>query len=158
MIPYGYQIKDGVALPHPEQVECLHRFIRLFLEGASFSAAKSESGVGLSDSSLRMYLRKGIYNGTSFYPAIVEEGTYERILAELGRRSTPGYSVISGDLPVKRKFRMEKIEGKCDRNAVDTASYLYSLIIPANSGRSSISAEDVSAIREWAGIEQNKGG
>ena len=77
-IPYGYKIENGEAKPEPDKVQKLNAFIDAYLGGLSFKEARKTSGVELSESCLRDYMRNGTFAGTDYYPPIVPEGTLER--------------------------------------------------------------------------------
>ncbi len=157
IIPYGYRIENGNALPDPEKAEKLNHFIGAYLDGASIITAKKLSNVGLSPTALKSYLRKGTYQGTEYYPPIVPEGTQERILAERARRTHKGYKKVWDDLPVRSRFRMDKPKGPCRGNASDTAAFLYDLIIPVDDGREKILPGELKAIKEWADHREGSG-
>ncbi len=149
-IPYGYRIENGAAVPDTVKAEKLNRFISMLLSGTSFNNAKKESGVELSAPALRVYLRKGTYQGTEYYPAIVPAGTHEMVLAELESRTQKGVRKLPDDLPVRYRFRMERPEGPCGGNASDVAALLYSLIVPDENGRECILPGELRMIKEWA--------
>ncbi len=149
-IPYGYRIENGSAVPDREKVDRFNRFINEYLNGASLKTARELSGVEPGIFSLNQYLRKGTYQGTSYYPAIVPEGTHEKVLAEHERRKHKGNRKIPDDLPVKSHFYMKKAEVPCKGNASEVAALIYSLIIPAEEGREIILPGELEMVRKWA--------
>jgi len=130
-IPYGYRIERGKAQPDPEKAEKLNTVIDCYLSGLSIKEANKAAGGTLSDTALRHYLKSGVYAGTDYYPPIVPEGTYERIMAEMTARTHDGFSIRPAQLPIKTRFRMEPGQGR-------TAGEIYSLIRAAPDGHTVI--------------------
>ncbi len=151
-IPYGYRIEDGHAVPEPGEVQKLNAFIEAYLGGLSVKEARKASEIGLSQSSLLDYLRKGTFAGTDYYPSIVPEGAWERVTEELARRTHPGYSVIPNALPVRTKFQTAQPQGSCEGSAAEVAAAVYGLIIPAEYGRTFMNTAEQAMIRAWVGI------
>lgn len=130
-IPYGYRIERGKAQPDPEHAEKLNTVITAFLSGLSIKEANKAAGGTLSDTALRNYLKSGVYAGTDYYPPIVPEGTFERVMAEMTERTHEGYVRKRQYLQVKTRFRMIPGQGR-------TAGELYGLIRATPDGHSVI--------------------
>ena len=158
-IPYGYRIEQGVAIPDEEQAKRFNRFLNAYLSGKSVSAAMKESGVDMSVSGMQDYMRRGTYEGTSFYPRIVPEGTLDQVTAELQRRSHPGSKKTQPPVPVRTHFRVKapdvnSPQGRETINtAADIASALYGRIAPVDgtqSARQIASSTELKALRTLA--------
>lgn len=150
-IPYGYRIERGRASPEPGQAEKLNAFIGAYLKGLSVKEAKKASGIELSVRSIMDYLRAGTYAGTEYYPAIVPEGTKERILEELERRTHPGFAILPDDITVQNMFQTEEPEGQCSGSAAEVAGAVYNLIVPAKNGRTFMNSKEKAVVNAWAG-------
>ena len=152
-IPYGYRIENGHAVPEPEKAKKLNDFIDAYFRGLSIKEAREASGIEPSQSSLLHYLRSGTYAGTEYYPPIVPDGTRERVIEELARRTHPGFSVIPEAIPVHAKFRTAPPGAACEGSAAEAAAAIYDLIIPDEHGGTFMNASDQAMLRAWAGIE-----
>ena len=130
-IPYGYRIERGKAQPDPEQAEKLNTVIDFYLGGLSIKEANKAAGGTLSDTSLRHYLKSGIYAGNDYYPPIVPEGTFERVIAAMTERTHDGFGRKRQYLQVKTRFRMTPGKG-------GTAAEIYGLIRATPDGHSVI--------------------
>ncbi len=151
-IPYGYRIEDGHAVPEPGEAQKLNAFIEAYLGGLSVKEARKASEIGLSQSSLLDYLRRGTFAGTDYYPPIVPEGAWERVTEELARRTHPGFSILPDALPVHTKFQTAKPQGSCESSATEAAAEVYNLITPAEYGRTFMNTAEQAMIRAWVGI------
>ena len=136
-IPYGYRIERGKAQPDPEKAEKLNKAINGYLSGLSIKEANKAAGGTLSDTALRHYLKSGVYAGTDYYPPIVPEGTFDRVMAEMAERTHDGFSIRPAQLPIKTCFRIEPGQGRMAGEA-RTAGEIYSLIRAAPDGHSVI--------------------
>jgi hypothetical protein len=158
-IPYGYRIVQGEAVPDPVQVQRFNWFLDVYLSGKSVKEATIVSGVDMSVSALLHYLRSGTYAGTDYYPCIVPEGTFDRVTAELQRRSHPGTQKAQPPVPVRTHFRVKapdvnSPQGRETINtAADIASALYGRIAPVDgtqSARQIASSTELKALRTLA--------
>ncbi len=151
-IPYGYRIEDGHAVPEPGEAQKLNAFIEAYLGGLSVKEARKASEIGLSQSSLLDYLRKGTFAGTEYYPPIVPEGAWEQVAEELAHRTHPGFSILPDALPVHTKFQTGNPQGPCEGSAAEVAAAVYNLITPAEYGRTFMNTAEQAMIRAWVGI------
>lgn len=151
-IPYGYRIEDGHAVPEPGEAQKLNAFIEAYLGGLSVKEARKASEIGLSQSSLLDYLRRGTFAGTDYYPPIVPEGAWERVTEELARRTHPSFSIIPDAIPVYTKFQTAKPEGTLIGSAAEAAAAVYNLITPAEYGRTFMNSTEQATVRAWVGI------
>lgn len=72
MIPYGYKIENGVAIPHPEESEKLRRFFAFYLDGCSIREAAKAAEVERTGTTCRNMLTNETYLGTDFYPRLIQ--------------------------------------------------------------------------------------
>ena len=151
-IPYGYRIRDGKAVPEPDEAARLNAYIEAYLGGMSVEAAMKASQIGLSRSALVSYLRKGTYAGTDYYPPIVPEGTWERVKEAMARRTHPGFSNLPIALPIRTKFQTTVPALPCEGCAAEVASAIYDLITPAEYGRTFMNTTEQAMVRAWVGI------
>ena len=151
-IPYGYRIENGTAVIDPEQSKKLIDFIDAYLGGLSIKESRKASGIELTGSSILDYLRSGTYAGTEYYPPIVPEGTQDRILEELERRTHPGFSTLPDPLTVRTKIQTTEPKGSCTGSAAEIAAAVYDLITPAEYGRTFMNSTEQAMVKAWVGI------
>ncbi|MBQ9662735.1 MAG: hypothetical protein IJV40_06250 [Oscillospiraceae bacterium] len=81
MIPYGYKIENGAAIPHPEESEKLRRFFAFYLDGCSIRAAAKAAGIDHSPTTCRNMLTNETYLGTDFYPRLIQPDVMKKAKA-----------------------------------------------------------------------------
>lgn len=97
IIPYGYKIEMGKAVIVEEEAEKVREFFSLYLAGYAVSKAIKEAQIPRSVFSGRMMLHRELYAGDDYYPAIVDEATFQAAHEEqkkegLAKRNTMRYS------------------------------------------------------------------
>ena len=130
--PYGYQIKDGKAIICQEESDQVRRIFAGYLSGLSLKMAAEEAGLTMQHSSVKRLLQNKHYIGDDFYPAIIDQETFDSAEAErirregvLGRDNRPKKKLCQR-VPLTR-FRMAKAN-QVFRGPYEQAQYMYSLI------------------------------
>lgn len=132
-IPYGYVIKNGVALPHPKQAKQVRDFFDGYVSGMSLKDACHASGMTLKWPSCRRLIDLPAYGGDGFYPAIVDAHTLEVARAEAKERGSRLVGKKGRQrkmpVPVRTWFVMEeKKEDAAGLGPAEYAAWLYGKI------------------------------
>ena len=86
MIPYGYRIENGAAIPHPEESEKLQRFFTFYLDGCSIREAAKAAGIERTGTTCRNMLTNETYLGTDFYPRLIQPDVMKKAKARAEER------------------------------------------------------------------------
>lgn len=130
-IPYGYKIEKGKAVVDEVQAEQVRMIYKGYLSGLAYVAAAEAVGLKLFHPGVKKILQNKRYLGDMYYPAIIDQETFDRAEAErLKRQRKMGR--IFPDKPVEEcnpttKFFMPKA-GKIFIDPFKQAEYIYSLI------------------------------
>ncbi len=147
-IPYGYRIENGLAVPDPAQAEKLRAFVRMYLEGASASAAHRALGIEVSAQTLYRLLERETYLGTDYYPPLLDRETWERIREAHKTRTHPGTRSGQPPLPVQEKFRLclpDRLPDKAEPE--ELFRLLYQSVRAAKNGQKHLTAAEEKALR-----------
>jgi hypothetical protein len=130
-IPYGYKIEKGKAIIDEEQAEQVRMIFKGYLSGLAYVVAAEAVGIKISHPSVKRILQNKRYLGDKYYPAIIDQETFERAEAERFKRQRK-MGRIFPDKPVEEckpatKFIMPKA-GKIFNDPFKQAEYVYSLI------------------------------
>lgn len=130
-IPYGYKIERGKAVVDEEQAEQVRMIFKGYLSGLAYVVAAEAVGIKISHPSVKRILQNKRYLGDKYYPAIIDQETFERAEAERFRRQRK-LGRIFPDKPIEEckpatKFIMPKA-GKIFIDPFKQAEYIYSLI------------------------------
>ena len=130
-IPYGYRNERGKAIIDEEQADQVRRIFKGYLSGLAYVAAAEAVGLKLNHPSVKKILQNERYLGDKYYPAIIDQETFERAEAERFKRQRK-LGRIFPDKPVEEsklatKFTMPKA-GKKLIDPFKQAEYMYSLI------------------------------
>ena len=130
--PYGYRIENGIAVVCEEQAAQIRKIYEGYLGGLSLRNAAKEAGITATHSSVKRLLQNPHYLGDDFYPAIIDQKTFdafelERLRREkaLGRDNLKKKTVEARPAPTT--FRMGKPVPMSD-DPYKQAEYVYSLI------------------------------
>ena len=85
-IPYGYEIRNGLAYPHPINAWKLRDFFSYYIGGLPVLKSLRNAGVKCSESGGRLMLMNETYLGTDFYPKLIEKEVFEQARAEMKKR------------------------------------------------------------------------
>ena len=130
-IPYGYRIENGAAVIDEPAAERIRSLYKNYLSGMALANAAKEAGIEVTHSMVKRMLANTHYLGDDFYPALVDEETYNAAQEELLKRATE-LGRLDRDKkkkPVRAQtlFRIGEIKEQYD-NPATQAEYLYSLI------------------------------
>ena len=119
--PYGYRIENGTAVIHKEEAAQI-----------SLVASAAEAGITMKHSSAKRMMQNSHLLGDDFYPAIIDQETYDAFEAERQRREkTLGRNKRKKKTmearPAPTAFRMRK-PVTVNTDPYKQAEYLYSLI------------------------------
>ena len=130
--PYGYRIENGNAVVCEEQAEQIRSIYRGYLGGLALEVAAKEAGLTVSHASVKRMLRTRHYLGDEFYPAIIDQATFDafeterkRREAALGRDNRKRKTVDA--IPAPTAFR-KATAAHVFSDPYRQAEYLYSLI------------------------------
>ena len=130
--PYGYRIIDGVAVIHEEEADQIRKMYAGYLGGLSLVASAAEAGITAKYTSVRHILQNPHLVGDDFYPAIIDQETYDAFEAErkyrekaMGRGNREKKSVEARPAPTA--FWMGKAI-PMSNDPYKQAEYEYSLI------------------------------
>jgi len=130
-IPYGYRNEKGKAVINEEQAEQVRMIFKGYLSGLAYVPAAEAVGLKLNHPSVKRILQNKRYLGDKYYPAIIDQETFERAEAERFNRQRK-LGRIFPDKPQEEckpatKFIMPKV-GKIFNDPFKQAEYAYSLI------------------------------
>lgn len=130
-ISYGYRNERGKAIIDEEQAEQVRKIFKGYLSGLAYVAAAEAVGIKISHPSVKRILQNKRYLGDKYYPAIIDQETFDRAEAERFKRQRK-MGRIFPDKPVAEcrpatKFIMPKA-GKIFNDPFKQAEYAYSLI------------------------------
>lgn len=129
--PFGYRIENGKAVIDEEKADQIRQICITYLSGMSLENAARKAGLKMTHSSVRRLITNKKYLGTSYYPQLLDDKIYQRVLDENKRR----YDYF-GKAKVKKvtsecKILSEFVFGEETEHFEDPlqqAEYRYSLI------------------------------
>lgn len=129
--PYGYRIKSGCAVINEEEAAKIRNLYENYIAGMAQSKAAIEAGIETYHSSAKRLMQNRHYLGDDFYPAIIDQETYDKAAAirleragKLGRLNRKKNSKPAAS---PTGFRMAAAEQHYEDPRLQ-AEYLYSLI------------------------------
>lgn len=130
--PYGYRIENGKAIIDETKAGQIRALYRNYLDGMALAKAAHEAGIQTWHGSAKRLLENRHYLGDDYYPAIIDQQTYDKAQAERQRRAEKlGRTNRKKQPPDTRKpptrFRLAAPEQNYD-NPKQQAEYLYSLV------------------------------
>jgi len=161
MIPYGYKIVGGTAVPNQEEAKRLYTFFKSYSEGKSISAARETAGLEIGITTAKQALRRPIYVGREEgYPPLIPPDLYAAVQEELARRTHAPTRKKQPTAPVYTRFRLKGVPGPtssshssaaCAGSGVARGAFLtrlYACVIPDQEhGHEIMTVEEVAAIR-----------
>ena len=84
--PFGYRIENGVAVVCEEEASQIRKLYEGYLNGLSLVATAVEVGLTLKHTSVTCIMQNPHLLGDDFYPAIINQETYDAFEAERKRR------------------------------------------------------------------------
>ena len=129
--PYGYRLENGKAVIQAEEADRLREMSRLYLSGLSFTEAANRVGLTKRHGAVGKLFRNRKYLGTDFYPAILDQETFDAVETERKRREkqlsrSHSKRRCSGAKPITA-FKVPRVEIRYSDPARQ-AEYAYSLI------------------------------
>lgn len=129
--PFGYRIENGIAVIEAAEAEKIHKLYEIYLSGLSLANAAKEAGVAMYHCTVRHVLSNKHYLGDAFYPALIDQETFDKVAEELkqraerlGRTNLKKRAVIPSPL---MQFTVRRAERHFE-DPVLQAEYLYGLI------------------------------
>lgn len=130
-VPLGYKIEKGKAVIDEVQAEQIKIIYSKYISGLSYIEAAKAAGVTMRHTGVRNILMNKRYLGDDYYPAIIDQETFERAEAErISRQTKSGKLFIDTQTKEKvlaTKFYMPRLEKKFE-DPFKQAEYIYSLI------------------------------
>ena len=71
-VPYGYRIKDGVAVIYDDEAKNVEKIYELYLSGMGLQAIADTLGLKLFHGGVSKIISNKKYLGTSFYPQLMK--------------------------------------------------------------------------------------
>ena len=85
--PYGYIIKNGIAVIDDRAANQVKELFHAYLSGLSLADAAKRAGIKRCHSSIAKMLTCKRYLGDAFYPPIIDEDTFKQAEAEKIKRA-----------------------------------------------------------------------
>ncbi|MGI6716801.1 MAG: recombinase [Eubacteriales bacterium] len=85
--PYGYVIKNGIAVIDDRSANQVKELFHAYLTGLSLADAAKRAGIKRCHSSIAKMLTCKRYLGDAFYPPIIDEDTFKQAEAEKIKRA-----------------------------------------------------------------------
>lgn len=128
---YGYRIKNGKACVDKEKAAKVQKLFDGYISGLALRTAALEAGIDTFHGSAGRMLKNKKYMGTEYYPAIVDEETFQKAQIERENRAVKLGRVreVEEDLQIipPTKFRLKSQEIMFD-DPFKQAEYAYSMI------------------------------
>lgn len=130
-IPYGYRISDGKAVINEIQAEQIRALFAEYISGKTMKDAAKNAGLQVLHASVGKLLRNRHYLGDDYYPAIIDQGLFDK--AEEVRQSRASQLGRIRELKPKEipavplNFTIGR-QAKVFYNPYEQAEYAYSLI------------------------------
>ena len=129
--PFGYRIENGTAVIDEAAATQIRDLSKNYLSGLSLTNAAKEAGLTLLHSGAKRMMQNRHYLGDDFYPAIIDQASFDAVCAELNKRSTQLGRNDRYIAPIVKRpptaFRLGDITENYE-NPIRQAEYLYSLI------------------------------
>ena len=129
--PYGYIIENGKAVIDETAAGKLRTLFDNYLNGMSLQTAAKAAGIETYHGTAKRMLTSQHYIGDEFYPAIIDEVTFNKVQEELYKRAAAlgrlNRAATKHQITVHTKFSIPDIRQQFN-NPKEQAEYLYSLI------------------------------
>lgn len=130
-VPLGYKIEKGKAVIDEVQAEQIKIIYSKYISGLSYIEAAKAAGAMIRHTGVRNILMNKRYLGDDYYPAIIDQETFDRAEAErISRQTKTGKLFIdtqTKETALATKFYMPRLEKKFE-DPFKQAEYIYSLI------------------------------
>lgn len=131
LLPYGYRLENGVAIIDDNMADAVKQFFSNYLAGMGLTAAAKKAGFTPYHGSAKRILQNRHYLGDAFYPAILDETTFEQAAAMLIKRAEKLGRLNKAKAPIVPKISNQfyMLEPTVEEiNPLLQTEYLYSLI------------------------------
>ena len=131
LLPYGYRLENGVAIIDDNMADAVKQFFSNYLAGMGLTAAAKKAGFTPYHGSAKRILQNRHYLGDAFYPAILDEKTFDQASAMLIKRAEKLGRLNKAKAPIVPKIsnHFYMLEPTVEEiNPLLQAEYLYSLI------------------------------
>ena len=130
-VPYGYRIENGKAVIDEEKAAQVRKLYEGYLSGLAYVPAAKAAGLTLYHTGAKKMMQNKRYLGDNYYPAIIDNETFDAAEAERVKRQARLGRVFD-DKPSKVSkvaagFKIPKVQMKYD-DPFKQAEYVYSLI------------------------------
>ena len=130
--PFGYRIENGIAVVSEQKAAQIRKLYDRYLNGLSLVAAAAEAGLTLKHTSVKCIMQNPHLLGDDFYPAIIDQKTYDAFEAESKRREKALGRDKRTKKPIEARpaptsFRRREVLSVND-DPYRQAEYIYSLI------------------------------
>ena len=86
--PFGYRIENGTAVIDEAAATQIRDLYKNYLSGLSLTNAAKEAELNLLHSGAKRMMQNRHYLGDDFYPAIIDQASFDAVSTELNKRST----------------------------------------------------------------------
>ena len=129
--PYGYRIESGCAVINEEEAAKIRNLYENYIAGMAQSTAAIEAGIETYHSSAKRLMQNRHYLGDDFYPAIIDQETFDKAekirLERAGKLGRLNLLKSSKPIKVPTHFRFAEADEEYEDPRLQ-AEYLYSLI------------------------------
>lgn len=129
--PFGYRIENGKAVVNEEQAAQIRTLYEGYLGGLALMEAAKVAGLKLYHGSAKRMMQNRHYLGDAYYPAIIDQTTFDAALVEqqkrakvLGRVYEPKEAEAT---PPAMQFTIGRVTQKYE-DPFKQAEYAYGLI------------------------------
>lgn len=129
--PYGYRIENEIAVVDEDAAGKLRRLYTNYLSSMSLKTVAAEAGMETYHGTAKRLMMTQRYLGDDFYPAIIDEETYNKAQEERVKRAAAlgrlNKAIKQKPIKIPTLFSVRDIEKHFD-NPATQAEYIYSLI------------------------------
>lgn len=130
-IPFGYRIKNGIAVVDEKTAAKLKMLYTNYLSGMALIKAAKEAGIDTYHGTVSKMLANRRYLGDSFYPQIIDAETFHAAQAERKKRAKSlgrdHFVSVPPIFEVPTEFSIQPMTEHFS-NPAQQAEYIYSLI------------------------------
>lgn len=127
----GYKTENGITVIDEYSAKQIRTLCQLYLSGLSLTVSAEEAGLSTYHGTVKRILSNRRYLGDGFYPAIIDEDTFNKAKAELIKRATKLGRINKvqkiKEIIIPKQFIIKPMKKHFD-NPFEQAEYLYSLI------------------------------
>ena len=129
--PYGYSIENGCATIKEDDAEKIRKLYENYISGMALAKAAAAAGIEAYHGTAKRLMENRHYLGDDFYPAIIDQETYDKAAAirfeRAGKLGRLNRKKNAKPVAPPTGFRMLAAEQHYEDPRLQ-AEYLYSLI------------------------------